>query len=687
MKFIKAIIFCSFYFICFVLITFTIVWLYIGKDFPETEYLKDYIPPSMTRIYDRNGEIIQELGSEKRVFVQIDQIPPLLIYAFLSAEDKNFLNHSGIDVLRLITTIFVNTLNGDWNKSPKGASTITQQLTKNFLVGNERSFIRKLKEAVLSLRIEKELSKKRILELYLNHIYLGRGCYGVVASALNYFGKRLDQLIPAECAFLASCAKSPGVLKKSVTRRNWILRKMMENGFLKEKDLNINLKQNLSMKKETSFHQDYFTEEVKRLLSRNHLNLDLGWSIFTTLDPLLQSIAEKSLQIGLENFEETLEYKKANFIPTFLESGIVIQKVNSKLLIRNKDKEFWTSSNNWYEFVNVGDAVLLRNNKIVQIPSATGGIVVLDADNGEVLALSGGYDYKMQNFNCATQASRQIGSIFKPFVYLTAFNNGYRPESTIMDAPIEVYLGQGLGYYRPKNITGISYGITPLHVGLTHSRNLVTVRLAQNIGMKKIRDTAFLFKVTDKMPLQLAMSLGACDTTLLKICASYARMINGGFDIEPHFIKRELPLNAIDGFTNNIPRVSFNFLKNSSQNWHNVSYPKIIDSRRRLINPDLSILMKKLLEKAVEVGTAKKISYLQKSFNLKIGGKTGTTNECKDAWFIGFVTTPKGKTYIIGVFVGFLTPKSLGEKSTGSKVAMPIFEDFIKNSYTYLLNN
>lgn len=680
-KIFKNIIFISFYGCVALLIIFSCIWVYIGKDFPDIDNLKNSHSKSMTRVFDRFGDVVCEWSEKKRVFVSIEEIPSRVIKAFLSAEDKNFLTHSGIDVFRLIKTLFLNTIHKNWKKSPKGASTITQQVAKNFIVGSEKNIVRKLKEAILSIKIEREIPKKKILELYLNNIYFGRGSYGVAFAALSYFSKRLDELDFDECAFLASLPKAPSVLNdpdKCIHRRNWVLKQMCENGFLKKTDLKKYLNKKLILKKERFFQTNYFLEEVRKTFLKKNQSYDQGWSIFTTMDPEIQKIASESLQIGLEKFNNN--YEKPKLLPSFARTGRVVQKSDGKILIKVENETFWTESK-WYNAININDELILRGNEIINIPEITGGIVVLDADNGEILALVGGYDYNVQKFNCATQAMRQIGSTFKPFVYMSAFESGYKQSSIIIDEPIEIPLGNGLGVYKPKNITGISYGPTTLQVGLTQSRNIVTIKLAKSIGMKKIRNTATEFKIVENMPLQLAMALGACESTLLKLCAAYARMINGGYDIDPHFIKREVPFDALDAYTEKLPGISFDFKKNLSQNFMSAEYPKVVDSRKRIITKEISFIMRNLLENVVSVGTAKKISYLQKDIQgcgYKIGGKTGSTNDFKDAWFVGFLTTPSSKTYIIGVFVGFLTPKTIGENATGGKVALPIFETFIK---------
>ncbi|MBI1953972.1 MAG: transglycosylase domain-containing protein, partial [Proteobacteria bacterium] len=559
---------CSFVFFLF---------FYYGRDLPDYDYLHHYKPPVLTRFYDQKGSLFREYGAEKRIFVPIYDIPYLVIQAFLSAEDKNFFYHFGLDFLSVIRAALLNTMSQSWDKRPTGASTITQQVAKNFLVGNERSIKRKIKEAIMALRLEHALSKERILELYLNQIYLGNGCYGIMAASLHYFNKSLEELTLSEIAFLASLPKSPSNLsnlKRIQDRRDWVLGRLVEGKIITtEQAENAKCEPlHFATPRPLLKEGDYFADEVKRqiiqLLGADTFNYS-GLTVRTTFDTQLQKWADEALQKGLIDYDrrhgfrgpiahlpfsqEWADMLKKVIKPPGLgiwQIAVILKYKPENILIGFEDGT--TSYLNpqsltcklWQKtpLLSKGDVIIVSKTNdpsyfnLEQIPDVSGAVVVMEAHTGKVLALSGGYSFDLNQFNCATQAWRQPGSAFKPFVYLTALENGYKPHTLILDAPISFRLHQGV--YRPQNYSKKFYGPTPLRVGLEKSRNVMTVRLAQRLGMKRIEQVGKRFGLVDSLPKQLAMSLGAKETTLLRLTAAYAMLANGGIKITPYLIER-----------------------------------------------------------------------------------------------------------------------------------------------------
>ena len=582
------------------------LFFYYGRGLPDYQFLKDYSPPLATRLYANDYQVFKEYAFEKRFLKPLHEIPPRLVQAFLSAEDKNFYYHRGIDVGGLLRAVLVNTFKKKWHNRALGASTLTQQVAKNFLIGNEPSFKRKIKEAILALRLEFTFPKQRILEIYLNQVYLGRGSYGVAAAAQTYFGKDIKDLSWAECAFLAALPKAPTSydpereVKRITRRRNWVLQRLYEDGRISWAEVAEaqNAPLQVSKKVVNDLQADYFAEEVRRQLKPLLGPLDLlkaGLKVFTTLDPELQTIAQASLQQGLKSYDPS-----------------------------------------------------------VQVPQISGAIIVMEAETGHVLALKGGFDYKENQFNCATQARRQPGSLFKPFVYLAALELGYTPETLLEDRPLKINLGDGLGVYQPKNISGKYYGLCPLRTGIEKSQNVMTVRLAQQIGMSSIQDIVKRLKVMDFMPANLAMVLGAGETTLLRLTTAYSMIVNGGKKISPTF------LHKIEDYQGNV--------------LYEPALPGEI-----VIQPEIAEAMRGMLTGVVQRGTGQKLRYLTQQYPLVLGGKTGTTNNCYDAWFIGFLQPMQGPTLVVGVFMGYLKPQTLGPQATGSQLALPVFEDFVKS--------
>ncbi|MDP3371785.1 MAG: PBP1A family penicillin-binding protein [Candidatus Paracaedibacteraceae bacterium] len=738
-----------------VLLALILVLIYYhGHDLPNHAFLKVYTPPEGTRMYSRDNVLYREMSSEYRVFVPIHEIPPLLIKAFLVAEDKNFYYHPGIDLLSIIRAVIDNTIHRSWHVNPIGASTITQQVAKNFLVGNERSYIRKIREAIMSIRIESALSKDRILELYFNQIYFGMRSYGIASAAYAYFQKSLNELSLAECAFLASLPKAPSNYHpvqekdKALVRRNWTLKRLAEEGVISyaemQKAQNEPLLVNLPVRHNIN---DYPSENVRRELAQRYgvtEILNSGFSVYTSLDTHLQKKCEEALREGLETYDKRHGFRgpvvrmnsseiktwrlslkstvdALKFIPknrkndlavvltvasNQLELGFLDGRkgfistedfIASRFLKNNgKSGKGKTQLSSFFQIGDViftrivdnltdkGDATIHTKYTVDQIPTITGAMVVVDAETGEILAMTGGYSTDISQFNCATQAMRQPGSSFKPFVYLAALESGYTKDTIIDDAPIEINMGQGLGVYAPKNATGKSFGPLPLYQGLERSSNQMTVRIAHQIGMFPIQNVAKRLGCMGEMPSQLAMSLGAGETTLLKITGAYAPFVNGGKRLYPHLITRvhdrlgrmifQMP-PAFDDHLFNVKAMQS--LSASDYYMMTLGHVFVQDDRSQVVDPAYATEMKKMLRGVVMRGTARQISYLKEKYGFDIGGKTGTTNDYKDAWFIGFIKIPAGKTLLIGTFVGHPLAKSLGKGEGGGRVALPIFESFI----------
>ena len=729
------------------------LFFWFGRDLPDYQFLRDYQPGVVSRLYTHDYQLFKEYANEKRVFVPIENIPPLLIQAFLSAEDRNFYYHPGVDLLSTLRAILSNTFRGTWKSKALGASTITQQVSKNFLIGNQKSFGRKIREAILSMRLEMALSKDRILELYLNQIYLGLGSYGVAAAAQTYFNKSLGQLTVAECCFLASLPKAPATYhpikeqKRAKARRDWVVKRLLEDSIIQAKQAEDAKKEPFTLNLEVpSVVADYFSEEVRRELSQRfgkNLVYTEGLNVFTTLDFHLQKAADKSLRKGLIGYDRRHGWRGPLFkitapeddqialigalkkMPPVPGMGDSLQAVvlsissnkEAKIGFKNGEvaplflggvqwAQVWDSDvalgppvKKVSDVLSPGDVILVNNTappdkdpvyELHQIPTVSGAIVVMDPDTGNVLAMSGGYSYELSQFNCASQAWRQPGSAFKPFVYLAALEKGYTPETLINDAPISVSLGAGLGTYQPKNITHRAYGPSPIRIGIERSYNLMTVRLAHQIGMQPVRDIASRFGIAEDMPLHLSNSLGAKETTVLRLTTAYAMIVNGGKKIQPEFIRYVQGRNGkilyrcppkYGGF---LGTADGNLLKN----WHEVEkdfLPDLIDEREYAIDPKLAQSMVTMLEGVIKNGTGKKLYPLMGELNLTLGGKTGSTNDYKDAWFIGFIRLPNGKVTVVGVFVGFPSPRSLGScagaDETGTRVALPIFGDFVREGF------
>ncbi len=713
--------------------TFFYVLWHFGKDLPDYRQLSKYEPSVVTRVHAGNGALLKEYSIERRVFVPIDVIPPKIISAFLSAEDKGFYEHFGIDIQAVTRALITNFKNYGTGKRLVGASTITQQVAKNFLLSSEVSFERKIKEAILAIRIERAFSKNQILELYLNEIYLGNNSYGVAAAALNYFDKSLDDLSIDEAAFLATLPKAPSTYnpktnyEKVFLRRNWVLSQMHKNGFLDKNKKEYFQGKRIITKKSTGLDDTsapYFSEEVRRKLLKDYGYKALyegGLSIRTTLNPFLQKHADDALFVGLENLDKrqgwrgpidninltVMKNKNIDKFLTNLQKGLpknrfvaVVKKINKKdieLYTRQSLIKINFKSENWLrkqiiyrdkennqqirqgqkfksfnDFLKIGDIILLKKVKedfiISQIPKVNGAIVVLDPNTGRVLAMTGGYQFYKSEFNRVTQAFRQPGSAFKPFVYLAALDQKIKPTDIILDAPLSYDQGIGLPRWKPANYTKKFYGPSPIRLGIEKSRNLMTARLALLVDMKKIKKYGENFGIYDDLPNLLSMSLGAGETTLLRLTTAYAMIVNGGKKISPIIIDRVQDRRGKTVLKNDLRKC-----KNCKENnFKDLSIiPNLIDDRKQLTDPGSAYQMVSMLRGAVTRGTGKLVNKLDKT----LAGKTGTTNSNQDAWFIGF-----SSDLAVGVYVGFDYPFTLGKKETGSSVSAPIFRDFMKNA-------
>jgi len=719
-----------------------VFWMY-GRDLPSHESLAQYTPPTISRIYSVEGRIIDEFAQERRLFTPANEIPDLVKQAFISAEDKNFYQHSGYD-LRGIGIAAFDAVRSR-GRDVRGASTITQQVMKNFLLGGDRRAERKIKEIILASRIEDTMSKEKILELYLNEIFLGQNSYGVSAAAQTYFNKSLVDLAPHEAAFLASLPKAPSdyhpVRRKDrlLERRDFVLREMHENGYLSDVTFEKEVAEPLKSVQNGDFEpfqaslppRDYFTDEIRRQLSRERGEEDFftgGYSVRATLDPEMQVEAAKALRAALEEYDrsqgvwrgsgKTIEAEQlgseqawraalsdvriardvdleSRWHPAVvLEVGASEARVGIEGVPEDEDGHWIPAKDvQWArkrlpggrladraqvagDLVDVGDVVLVRRMTadadgafirwtLRQIPQAQGGFMAMDVNTGRVIAMQGGFSYQHSVFNRATQAKRQPGSSFKPFVYASALDSGYSPATIVVDAPIEIDTPQGV--WRPKNSSNTYYGPTPLRTGIEQSRNLMTIRLAQEVGMDTVARYAEKFGVYDHMSRVLANSLGSEETTIYKMVAAYAMFANGGERVEPTLIDR-----VQDRYGNTVYRHD----KRDCVNCDNPdiapgSSPRIASNRERVMDPVTAYQLTSMLEGVVQRGTAASVIDLP----VPIAGKTGTTNDAKDVWFIGF-----SSNIVAGCYIGFDQPRSLGPNAYGGTMCGPVFQQFMQKA-------
>ncbi|WP_173931857.1 penicillin-binding protein 1A [Chelativorans sp. Marseille-P2723] len=720
--------------IIFALLAAAGVAIYVGdltRDLPDYEVLARYEPPVTTRVHASDGALMAEFARERRLYLPIQAIPDRVKAAFLSAEDKNFYTHPGIDLLSLVRAVVTNVQNLGSGRRPVGASTITQQVAKNFLLTSDQTIQRKIKEMMLAFRIEQAYSKDRIFELYLNEIFFGLGSYGVAGAALAYYDKTVEDLTIAEAAYLAALPKGPSNYhpfrhtERAIERRNWVIDQMLANGYItveeaekaKATDLNVSPRPRGSY----LFAADYFTEEVRREIIARYGEDALyegGLYVRTTLDPKLQLHARSALQKGLirydtlrgfrgpvsridasEDWGEGLgEIQGLSDVPEW-RLAVVLEASGSEVKIGlrpgrevsgalSTERETGTihvDDMKWAlrhivdgrsvrasspaEVLKPGDVVYVEPKKedgsnylLRQVPEIGGALVAMDPHTGRVLAMAGGFSYAASEFNRATQAYRQPGSSFKPIVYAAALDNGYTPASVVMDAPVTIHIGNQV--WEPKNYGGDFAGPSTLRMGIERSRNLMTVRLAQDMGMDLVAEYAERFGIYDRMPPHLAMSLGSGETTVMRMVSAYAVMANGGKYIQPSLIDRIQDRYGKTVYKHD----NRECVGCTAQDWNGQPEAELIDNREQVLDPMTAYQITSMMEGVVKRGTAVSISELGRP----IAGKTGTTNDEKDAWFIGY--TPD---LVVGVFMGYDQPRSMGKGSTGGGLAAPIFKDFM----------
>jgi len=691
------------------IVILSVLWAF-SSSLPDYKFLKNFKPPVSSKVYSGDGELVNDFSTEKRIFIPYKAIPKKVINAFLSAEDKNFYSHPGVDAKGVLRAIINNISNLIASRRLEGASTITQQVAKNFLLTNEVSLNRKLKEAILAFRIERTLSKERILELYLNQIYLGEGSYGVASASLAYFDKPINELDYGEAALLAALPKAPSRynpyknIELAKFRRDLVLQNLLQNNYIDKKYYEKNLIKKINLKKRKKIYLEdtqYYAEDVRKDIV-DKFGFDRvykqGLNIKTPIDLKLQKIATKALRDGLIDYDKRkgwrgpiLNKKSYKNWKKDLEKIKLEKSINWKLAIIKKIKKFSVeietedSLNGFIKYENiswtkkeiddlfkVGDIIYVesiddKNYALRQLPKVNGGIVVMDPFTGRVLALSGGFSFKKSEFNRATQASRQPGSAFKPFIYALALENGYTPSTLILDAPLVLEQGFDLKMWKPENYGKKFYGPSTLRMGLEKSRNLMTVRIAQDLGLKKIVNFSKQLGIYDNPSELLSISLGSAETTLLKLTSAYCSFVNGGKLIIPIMIDR-IQDSAGNTIFNNEKRKCSNCKEISPFSDH---YPKIEDRFPQIFSSETAYQMISILEGVVQRGTGKKL----KNLKLDIAGKTGTTNGNTDAWFVGFTSK-----LAIGVYVGSDSPKPLGRYETGSKTALPIFKKFVQNA-------
>lgn len=698
----------------------------VSAALPDYTVLKDYQPPVTTRVHAADGTLLAEFARERRLFQPIETVPPLVIQAFLSAEDKDFYSHGGIAVDGVFRAVRDNLMaRMDGNSAIQGGgSSITQQVAKNFLLTSEQTWDRKIQEALLAVRIESTFSKDRILELYLNEIFLGLNSYGVAAAALNYFDKALYQLDLAEAAYIAALPKGPNNYhpfrrpQAAIERRNWVIDRMVENGYVTAEEAAIAKDEPLNVVPRAGGSQlyaaEYFTEEVRRELAKLYGEDQLyggGLSVRTTLDPKLQEYARRALMDGLIAYDHTRGFREPvasieigedwgadvfkirplSDVPEWqlavilemngneariglrpassVEGGVGPDRVEGTL---SGPEVKWVSKP-LSNILKVGDVVYVSpvSGKtgiytLEQVPEIEGALVAMDPRTGRVLAMVGGFSFAESEFNRATQALRQPGSSFKPIVYAAALDNGYTPASVVLDAPVEIRNADG-SIWRPENYAQQFYGPQTLRRGIERSRNVMTVRLAKDIGMPLVAEYARLFGVYDSMQPVLAMALGAGETTDMRMTAAYATIANGGRKIVPTLIDRIQDRYGVTVYRHD-QRVCEGCVADA---WHGQGEPRIIDNREQVLDPMTAYQITSMMEGVVQRGTGTAAKVL----NRPVAGKTGTTNDYKDAWFVGF--TPE---LAVGVYVGYDQPRSMGSSVTGGTFATPIFTEFMQKA-------
>jgi penicillin-binding protein 1A len=717
-----------------------LLW-HFSQDLPDYSQLQAYEPPVMTRIHAADGELLGEYARERRLYLPIQAIPKLVTNAFLAAEDKNFYEHGGIDYTGMARAALLYVQNYGSNRRPQGASTITQQVAKNFFFSSEVSFVRKIKEALLAMRIERAYSKDKILELYLNHIYLGLGAHGIAAASLVYFDKSVNELTVAEAAYLAALPKAPALLHpvknhdRAVERRNYVIDRLLENGWIRQVDADAARKEALVVTNRGNgahiFAGEYFAEEVRRDIFERYGEKKLyegGLSVRTTLDPKMQVMARKTMVAGLVNYDEAQGWRgpiskldmtgdwgvaladvkslsdvspwrmavvlessdqsaRIGFQPARELGGAVAKERQTGLITLEGVR--WTklvaapvkgkTQGGVSRVLSPGDviyvdplvskdgAVVEGQYRLRQLPEVSGAMVVMDPWTGRVVAMVGGFSFDQSQFNRATQAYRQPGSTIKPIVYASAIDNGYTPSTIEVDAPIEIDQGPGAAVWRPENFSvGKYYGPTTLRNALKHSLNDVTVRLAQDIGMPVIGEYAKRFGIYDELPNYLSYALGAGETTVMRMVTAYSMIANGGRRVKPTLIDR-----IQDRYGQTIFKHDARECRGCDvpEGWKNQPEPQLVDHREQVLDTMTAYQITSMMEGVVQGGTAIALREVGKP----IAGKTGTSNEAKDLWFVGF-----SPDLVVGLYVGYDKPRSLGRTAQAGHTAAPIARDFMK---------
>jgi penicillin-binding protein 1A len=717
-----------------------LIWHY-SRDLPEYSQLQDYEPPVMTRVHAADGALLGEYSKERRLYLPIQAVPKLVINAFLAAEDKNFYEHGGIDFTGMARAAVLLAQNFGSNRRPQGASTITQQVAKNFLLTNEVSFTRKIKEALLAMRLERAYSKDKILELYLNEIYLGLGAYGIAAASLVYFDKSVNELTVAEAAYLAALPKAPSSLHpvknrdRAIERRNYVIDRLLENGWIKQTDADKARKDPLAVTNRTNaahiFAGEYFAEEVRRDVFERYGEKKLyegGLSVRTTLDPKLQVVARKTMAAGLVNFDEAQGWRGAgNKLDISGDWGVKLADVKSlsdispwrlAVVLETSDQSArigfqpgrelggavakerqtgnitldgvrWAKAasgptrgktpTSVSQVLSPGDIIyadplIAKDGSLVegqfrlrQLPEISGAMAAMDPWTGRVLAMVGGFSFDQSQFNRATQGYRQPGSTIKPIVYSSALDNGYTPSTVLVDAPIEIDQGQGAGVWRPDNFSVGRYrGPTTLREALKWSLNTVTVRLAQDVGMPLIGEYAKRFGVYDELPNYLSYALGTGETTVMRMVTAYSMFANGGRRVKSTLIDR-----IQDRYGHTIFRHDARECRGceAPEGWKNQPEPQLVDHREQVLDVMTAYQITSMMEGVVQGGTAT----VMREVGKPIAGKTGTTSDAKDLWFVGF-----SPDLVVGLYLGYDKPRSLGRSAQGGHTAGPIARDFMK---------
>jgi len=708
---------------------------HFSHGLPDHKQLADYQPATLTRLYAADGKLLAEYAREKRVFVPVAAMPKRVIEAFVAAEDQRFFTHPGIDVIGVLRAVVSNVTNP--GKRPEGASGLTQQVAKNFLLTNQATLARKIREAILAFRIEETYSKERILELYLNEIYLGSGNYGVAQAALNYFDRSLGELTLSEIAYLAALPKAPNRYhivrneKEAYWRRDYVLNRMQEDGYITAAEAAAAKQDKLQYRRRSATEvatADFFAEEVRRNLMAAYGEKGLyegGLTVSTTLDPAIQTVADNALRDGLiaydrrhgwrgpyakipdmsvweEEFARIAQRRPLAGPPSWqlaVVSKVEAQQIQIVGLPNEGEGTVPFAEMNWArptlqnqgvganprgprDVVAVGDVIVVekvekpaganakpyppRTYALRQVPNVEGGVVVMDTQTGRVLAMSGGWSYGRSQFNRAVQAARQPGSAFKPFVYLAAMDAGFTPASIVLDAPFVYDPGHGQPLWTPKNYGGDFLRPTTVRRGLELSRNLMTVRMAQQVGMKNVVNVAKEFGVTDNMGAYLPMAIGAGETTLLRMTMAYAMLANGALEITPSLVDRVQDRNGKTVYRHE-PRTCQGC--GEAKAGTKPAAPELIDGRKPFHDPAAVYQVVHMMQGVTVRGTAGRLAALGRP----IAGKTGTTNDAHDNWFLG--STPD---ITIGIYIGFDEPRSLGGQETGGGNAVPIYEAIAK---------